>query len=93
MLQRIWTKTNKPINAIDILQVWDSGSMRYERIGNREVCWKVVDRSETETGFIETLIELPAHEVPSGSVWKEESPVAVEKTGFHIPGWSVQLKR
>ena len=67
--------------------------MRYERIANREVCWKVVDRSETETGFIETLIELPAYEVPSGSVWKEESPVRIlERGGFEIPGWRVEAK-
>ena len=86
-----------------MLQVWDSGSARYERIteyeritgceriSDTETHWKVIERTLTDSGFTETLLELPAHLTPTDFAWKEESPVRIlERGGFEIPGWRVE---
>ena len=100
LVQRIWTRSdsNININNTDKIQVWDSGSTRYERITQyeqtsvSEVYWKVIERTLTESGFTETLLELPPHLTPTDFTWKEESPVRIFKNGFEIPGWKVETK-
>ena len=92
LVQRIWTRSENKMQAVTntILQVWDSGSTRYERITDTEVFWKVIERSLTDSGFTEILSELPAHLTPTDFTWKEESPVRIFKNGFEIPGWKVE---
>jgi hypothetical protein len=95
LVQRIWTRSDKKIQSEThiILQVWDSGSTRYERITDTDVFWKVIERSLTDSGFTETLLELPAHLTPTDFTWKEESPVRIlERGSFEIPGWRVETK-
>jgi hypothetical protein len=94
LVQRIWTRSdsNIDLNNTDKIQVWDSGSTRYERISDTEVYWKVIERALTESGFTETLLELPAHLTPTEFTWKEESPVRIFKSGFEVPGWKVETK-
>lgn len=75
----------------DILTVWDSGDMRYERLSNgQEHSWKIIDRQLTDTGLIEILEERPLHETPSKIIWKDAMPVIIERGGFQIPGWVVK---
>ena len=94
IVQRIWTRLENKINKSEksILQVWDSGSTRYERIEDTEVHWKVIERQHTDSGFTEILSELPNHLSPTDFTWKEESPVRIFKNGFEIPGWKVETK-
>jgi hypothetical protein len=93
LVQRIWTRSENKFKADENkMQVWDSGSTRYERVSDTEVFWKVIERSLTDSGFTETLSELPAHLTPTDFTWKEESPVRIFKTGFEIPGWKVETK-
>jgi len=93
LVQRIWTRSENKFKADENkMQVWDSGSTRYERVSDTEVFWKVIERSLTDSGFTETLSELPAHLTPTDFTWKEESPVRIFKTGFEIPGWKVEMK-
>jgi len=92
MIQRSWTKTNVVVNTDTTMSVWDSGSMRYERIIQLDKCWKVVKRSLTENGFIEILYELPDYCTPNSFTWKEDSPVNITNSGFEITGWSIETK-
>ena len=94
LVQRIWTRSENKLQGVTntILQVWDSGSTRYERISDTDMFWKVIERSLTDSGFTETLSELPAHLTPTDFTWKEESPVRIFKNGFEIPGWKVETK-
>ena len=99
LVQRIWTRSNTTVkfqSEPNMIQVWDSGSTRYERITGyertsvSEVYWKVIERTLTDSGFTETLLELPAHLSPTEFTWKEESPVRIFKNGFEIPGWKIE---
>jgi hypothetical protein len=93
LVQRIWTRSDNRFQGDTTkIQVWDSGSTRYERTSVSEVYWKVIERTLTDSGFIETLSELPAHLTPTDFTWKEESPVRIFKNGFEIPGWKVETK-
>ena len=96
LVQRIWTRSDNTVkiqSETNRIQVWDSGSTRYERTSDNEVHWKVIERSLTDSGFTETLLELPAHLTPTDFAWKEESPVRIlERGGFEIPGWRVESK-
>jgi hypothetical protein len=91
LVQRIWTRSENKFKADENkMQVWDSGSTRYERVSDTEVFWKVIERSLTDSGFTEILSELPVHLTPTDFTWKEESPVRIFKNGFEIPGWKVE---
>lgn len=96
LVQRIWTRSDNTVkiqSETKRIQVWDSGSTRYERTSDNEVHWKVIERSLTDSGFTETLLELPAHLTPTDFAWKEESPVRISDRGsFEIPGWKVESK-
>jgi hypothetical protein len=89
-IKRVWVKatTDKVLN--DTMYIWDSGSLRYERMNEKETVWNVLEREETPTGFVETLVEVPLYNTPIGSTWKETiSCEPLGKNGFRIPGWSV----
>jgi len=100
LVQRIWIRSKNKLqdNTNNILQIWDAGSTRYERIpgyqqtSDTEVHWKVIERQLTDLGFTEILSELSNHTSPTEFTWKEESPVRIFKNGFEIPGWKVETK-
>lgn len=98
-VQRTWTRSNKSVLGTNTMSVWDSGSVRYERLSGpglgpdqEETCWKVIERTLTENGFVEILVELPAHSTPAEFAWKEDSPVTIRKSGFDIPDWTVEIR-
>ena len=74
------------------LNVWDGGCIRYERLSDgTERSWKVLDREATSTGFIETLLELPAYVTPTEVLWKEAVSVFRLPNGnLQISGWTIQ---
>ena len=94
LVQRIWTRSDSKVNINDTyqIQVWDSGSTRYERISDTETHWKIIERTLTDSGFTEILLELPDLTSPTEFTWKEESPVRIFKNGFEIPGWKIETK-
>jgi hypothetical protein len=90
-IQRIWTSSTEGKTGSDIVHVWDSGALRFERWPDgSETSWKVISRKKTATGFIETLEALDLWVVPVNPVWKESLPVTLHRTGFSIPGWNVE---
>ena len=104
-MRRIWQKLDLELeleNTASIeynatMQIWDSGSIRCERIftnahaqTGREVTWKVIERRETETGFEEILEVLPSYITPTKLVWTEVIRInESSNAGFTTPGWSV----
>jgi hypothetical protein len=94
LVKRIWKKADEITKAKGdglYLNVWDGGSIRYERLSDgTERSWKVLDREATSTGFIETLFELPAYVTPTEVLWKEAVPVFRLPNGtLQIPGWTI----
>jgi len=95
LVKRIWKKADKIARTKGdglYLNIWDGGSVRYERLSDgTERSWKVLDREATSTGFIETLLELPAYVTPTEVVWKEAVSVFRLPNGtLQIPGWTIQ---
>jgi hypothetical protein len=96
-IQRVWTRDDTVRSLKDIMHYWDSGGIRYERFitdnKENEKVWTVVSRSETPTGFVETLVEAHLYSTPANFTWKETVPFELmkgkEENGFRIPGWSV----
>ena len=92
VITRIWKKDTRSIEYTDTLSKWDSGSILYERLSDgTERSWKVIGRelNETDSGFTETLLELPTYTTPTQVVWKETVPAKITAQGFQISGWSV----
>ena len=95
LVKRIWKKADETAKIKGdslYLNVWDGGSVRYERLSDgTERSWSVLDREATSTGFIETLLELPAYVTPTEVVWKEAVSVFRLPNGIlQIPGWTIQ---
>jgi len=95
LVKRIWKKAGETVKTKGdelYLNVWDGGSIRYERLSDgTERSWKILEREATSTGFIETLLELPAYVTPTEVIWKEEVPVFRLPNGtLQIPGWIIQ---
>ena len=95
LVKRIWKKTDETTKTKGdelYLNVWDGGCIRYERLSDgTERSWKVLDREATSTGFIETLLELPAYVTPTEVLWKEAVSVFRFPNGnLQIPGWIIQ---
>ena len=95
LVKRIWKKTDETTKTKGdelYLNVWDGGCIRYERLSDgTERSWKVLDREATSTGFIETLLELPAYVTPTEVLWKEAVSVFRLPNGnLQIPGWTIQ---
>ncbi|NBO53036.1 MAG: hypothetical protein EBU84_00255 [Actinobacteria bacterium] len=95
LVKRIWKKAGETAKTKGdglYLNVWDGGSVRYERLSDgTERSWKILEREATSTGFTETLLELPAYVTPTELVWKEEVPVFRLPNGtLQIPGWTIQ---
>ena len=95
LVKRIWKKTDETTKTKGdelYLNVWDGGCIRYERLSDgTERSWKVLDREATSTGFIETLLELPAYVTPTEVLWKEAVSVFRLPNGnLQIPGWIIQ---
>ena len=89
-IKRVWKRSDTEIQSNELMSIWDSGNIRFERaIGLKEVAWAVLDRNETEDGFEETLVENPLYCTPANFTWKEVVPFEAQKNGFLIPGWSV----
>lgn len=92
IVKRIWKRdTMATREYTSIMNIWDSGSIRYERLlDGTEKSWKVIGREVSPTGFTETLLDIPAYNTPRDIVWKESVQINYLANGsFQIPGWSV----
>ena len=99
LVQRTWIRGVEISNEsqlsryTDVIDIWDSGNLRYERVSNGEdYSWEVVKREFNDTGFTEVLKEFPLYKCPLNLVWQESYPLVLNNQGFEIPGWSVIQK-
>ena len=89
---RKWVKNSQiSNNATEVLDIWDSGTHRYERWPDgTEVYWKVIAKDLTETGFEEHLEKMPHWETPAKVVIQEKIPLLkVSETQYQFGQWSV----
>ena len=105
LVKRIWSRNTKVLGSNSkipeiTIDVWDSGSRRFERWSNGiEYSWELISRELTESGFIEILSKLSNYETPMSVVSQERLQIlgAVEYSEgqedvsrvYHLPGWSV----
>ena len=93
---RTWTKKrNTILQPSHFLEIWDGGSIRYERITGattiKETCWEILDRAyTTESSFTETVKELPPWVTPVQVTFQERVPVLLTARGFEIPGCIIE---
>ena len=73
------------------IEIWDGGSILYERWPEEDKCWKVLERTFLDaTSFTEILQELPSCAVPTSVMFQDVHPLLLQtKRGFQIPGWTV----
>ena len=97
IVTRTWTKCNsdnKHTAPSLFIDVWDGGSRRFERFPNGyEVCWEVINRELNDSGFVETLRELPSWETTGEIMWNEQIPLfSQSQKSFNVPGWNVSIE-
>lgn len=97
IVTRTWTKCNsdnKHVAPSLFIDVWDGGSRRFERFPNGyEVCWEVLSRELNDSGFVETLRELPSWETTGEIMWNEQIPLfSQSQNSFNVHGWKVSIE-
>lgn len=94
-VKRTWKKTQTKsdlgsLKGSDQIEIWDGGSLRYERLDGVDRSWEVLERILLSADtFVEILKELPAWRTPLVVMSYERVPILSGKNGFQIPGWSV----
>jgi hypothetical protein len=91
-IKRTWTKgiSNESDISIDI---WDSGSYKYERWPDGDVCWKVISRELTPTGFSEILEKMPEWFSPGQVLHWAQVPLLLQgPSQFQLGQWSVAVE-
>lgn len=77
-VRRIWKKSQVS-NYNGILDIWDSGSHKYERWPDgTEHFWKIIERNEIDGEIEEVLKMMPAWESPSHVLFREQIPVLMQ---------------
>ena len=95
VVQRCWNLSNaiQKTDTTTFLEIWDGGSIRYERWPDgTECCWEVVSRCYlSDSSFTEILREIPSWKAPLETMWIERVPLYVPEGDkeFQIPGWSI----
>ena len=92
VIKRSWTKNSQVSNSTEFLDIWDSGSHRYERWPDgTEVYWKIISKSLTESGFEEVLEKMPVWLTPSQVIHQERLPLElVLEDDYRLGAWQVK---
>ena len=103
LIKRTWTKIDNNNSLAnhhtgeyhDLLEIWDGGSIRYERITTAECqidkSWEVLERTYIDNEhFTELLKELPPWMTPAHPIFQEQLPLLLLGIpALQVPGWSV----
>ena len=91
-IKRIWTQKSQVSDHTDVLDIWDSGSHRYERWpdGN-EIYWRVISRDQTDQGFVEILQKMAPWQMPAQVIHQEQIPLLLlSSREFQAGGWRIE---
>ena len=100
-IKRTWSKSQVS-EYTDVLDIWDSGSHRYERWPDgTEVYWKVISRDLLDQGFVEVLQKMPPWKMPGQVIHQEQMPLQIHSsqrlqgqqhlpTLFQVGGWRIE---
>ncbi len=92
-IKRTWAReqiSNESDLAVDI---WDSGSHKYERWPDGDVCWKIVSRELTSTGFSEVLQRMPEWFAPGEVLHWARVPLLLQgPSQYQLGQWSVTVE-
>ena len=101
IVKRTWSKSQVS-EYTDVLDIWDSGSHRYERWPDgTEVYWKVISRVLLDQGFVEVLQKMPAWRMPAQVIHQEQMPLQIHSSQelqgqqrlprlFQVGGWRIE---
>jgi hypothetical protein len=91
-IKRTWTK-GISIESNITIDIWDSGSYKYERWPDGDVCWKVISRELTPTGFSEVLKKMPEWFSPGQVLHWAQVPLLLQGSSqFQLGQWSVAVE-
>lgn len=80
IVKRTWSKSQVS-EYTDVLDIWDSGSHRYERWPDgTEVYWKVISRDQVDQGFVEILQKMSAWKMPGQVIHQEQIPLRIHSS-------------
>ena len=100
-IKRTWSKSQVS-EYNDVLDIWDSGSHRYERWPDgTEVYWKVISRDQLDQGFVEVLQKMSPWRMPAQVIHQEQMPLQIQSslglqgqqrlpTLFQVGGWRIE---
>jgi hypothetical protein len=91
-IKRTWTR-GISIESEIAIDIWDSGSHKYERWPDGDVCWKVVSRELTSTGFSEVLEKMPEWFSPGQVLHWARVPLLLQgPSQYQLGQWSVAVE-
>jgi len=91
-IKRVWTQQSQVSDHTDVLDIWDSGSHRYERWpGDNEMYWKIISRDQTDQGFVEVLQKMAPWQMPAQVIHQEQIPLLLlSSREFQAGGWRIE---
>jgi len=101
IVKRMWSKSQVS-EYTDVLDIWDSGSHRYERWPDgTEVYWKLISRDQVGQGFVEVLQKMPPWKMPGQVIHQEQLPLQIHSSPklqgqqhlpavFQVGGWRIE---
>jgi hypothetical protein len=92
IITRTWTR-GISIESDIAIDIWDSGSYKYERWPDGDVCWKVISREVTPTGFSEVLQKMPEWFSPGEVLHWTRVPLLLQgPSQYQLGQWSVSVE-
>jgi hypothetical protein len=92
IITRTWTR-GISIESDIAIDIWDSGSYKYERWPDGDVCWKVISRELTPTGFSEVLQKMPEWFSPGEVLDWIRVPLLIQgPSQYQLGQWSVSVE-
>jgi hypothetical protein len=91
-IKRTWTR-GISIESDIAIDIWDSGSHKYERWPDGDVCWKVISREITPTGFSEILQKMPEWFAPGEVLhWAQVPLLFQDPLQYQLGQWNVVVE-
>ena len=92
-IKRTWVRQQISNESDLTVDSWDSGSHKYERWPDGDVCWKVISRELTPTGFSEVLQRMPEWFAPGEVLHWAQVPLLLQgPSQYQLGQWSVAVE-
>jgi hypothetical protein len=92
LVKRVWKKEQLLTQYNEMVDIWDSGSHRYERWPDgQEFYWEIISRDQNPHGFSEILRKKPRWQAPGAVMYQDKIPLCISSDSeFQMGAWSVR---